>query len=257
MHFQKACRAAPVVLGMLLLAALIPARAATVSMAFGEKIPPYILPESNSGIELDVIGEALAFRGHVLKARFLPLPRVPLAFKTGSVDAAMTDLGEDLTPQGAFYGEPAVLYDNVLISLKERNLQIRKPEDLRGLRVIAFVGAIKRFPAWLEPVKAAGNYFEQNDQALQVLTLDKGRYDVVLSDRNIFRYFTLQLKRDHGLLPKPTTEFNFTRIDPNNYRPVFRDSKIRDDFNAGLKQLKDSGRYTAIYHKYLNDTKPD
>jgi hypothetical protein len=35
-------------------------------------------------------------------------------------------------------------------------------------------------------------------------------------DCNIFRYFTLQLKRDPGLLPKRTTEFNFTRIDPNN-----------------------------------------
>ncbi|UUZ49557.1 hypothetical protein LP420_04600 [Massilia sp. B-10] len=38
------------------------------------------------------------------------------------------------------------------------------------------------------------HYYEQNDQALQVLTLDRGRYDVVLSDRNIFRYNTLQLK---------------------------------------------------------------
>ena len=72
-----------------------------VVMAFGEKIPPYCFPESDSGIELDVIGEALAYRGHRLVPRYFPLARVPLAFRQGEVQAAMTDLGQDLSPQGA------------------------------------------------------------------------------------------------------------------------------------------------------------
>lgn len=46
---------------------------ADVLMAFGEKIPPYCFPESDSGIELEVIGEALAFRGHRLMPRYYPL----------------------------------------------------------------------------------------------------------------------------------------------------------------------------------------
>ena len=99
-----------------------------VVMAFGEKIPPYCFPESDSGIELDVIGEALAYRGHRLVPRYFPLARVPLAFRQGEVQAAMTDLGQDLSPQGAHYGEPAVLYRNVLISLQGRRLKIEQPE---------------------------------------------------------------------------------------------------------------------------------
>lgn len=59
-------------------------------------------------------GEALAYRGHRLVPRYFPLARVPLAFRQGEVQAAMTDLGQDLSPQGAHYGEPAVLYRNVL-----------------------------------------------------------------------------------------------------------------------------------------------
>ena len=86
-----------------------------VVMAFGEKIPPYCFPESDSGIELDVIGEALAYRGHRLAPRYVPLARVPLAFRQGEVQAAMTDLGQDLSTQGAHYGEPAVLYQPVEI----------------------------------------------------------------------------------------------------------------------------------------------
>jgi len=38
-----------------------------------------------------------------------------------------------------------------------------------------------------------------------------------------------------------------------DYRPVFRDKQVRDDFNAGLKQLKETGRYKAIYERYLRD----
>ena len=63
--------------------------AAEVSMAFGERIPPFCFPETNSGIEVDVMREALAYRGHVLKPKYFPFTRVPVAFKAREVDAAM------------------------------------------------------------------------------------------------------------------------------------------------------------------------
>lgn len=241
--------------GVLALAATAPAHAVNVSMAFGEKIPPFCFPESDSGIELEVMREALAFRGHVLVARYYPFARIPVAFKARDVDAAMTDLGEEMTSWGAFYGDPAVFYDNVFFTVSERALVIRKPEDLQGLSVLSFPGGAKRYPAWLDGVKRAGRYYEQNDQALQVLTLERGRYDVILSDRNIFRYFTNMLKLNQTFKPRAVTAHGFVKLDPLDYRPVFWDKKVRDDFNAGLKHLKDSGRFDAIFHKYLGDGK--
>lgn len=222
-----------------------------VVMAFGEKIPPFCFPESDSGIELEVIGQALAYKGHHLQPRYYPLARVPIEFKRGNVDAAMTDLGHDLSPQGAFYGEPAVLYDNVFISLKERNLQIRTAEDLKGLAVVAFPGALKRYPAWLESVDKDGLYFEQNNQELQVSGLNKGRFDVVLSDKSIFRYFELMLSRTNLFHAKAVQMHHFVEVNPNDYRPLFRSQQVRDDFNAGLAHLKASGGYQAIYDSYL------
>ena len=35
-------------------------------------------------------------------------------------------------------------------------------------------------------------------------------------------------------------------------RPVFRTEQMRDDFNAGLQQLKSSGRYEKIIEEYLD-----
>ncbi len=224
-----------------------------VRMAFGDRIPPFCFPETNSGIELEVIGEALAYRGHQLRPSYYPLARVPMAFKTGLVDAAMTDAGQDMRATGAHYGDSAVVYDNVLITLAERHLKIRTPEDLHGLTVIAFQGAAKRYPQWLGPVVAEGHFFEQNDQAIQVQTLEIGRYDVVLSDRTIFHYFRAKLQQETGQTPKAVVEHDFTKVNPNDYRPLFRDPKVRDDFNAGLRHLKATGRFRQIYDRYLKN----
>ena len=229
-----------------------PATAAELRMAFGEKIPPFSFPATDSGIEIETYREALALRGHQLKPVYFAFARVPIAFKNGEVDAAMTDLGEDLRPFGGHYGDSAVLYDNLLFTLSQRRLKIRTPADLKGLTVVSFQGAAKRFPDWLGPVQQAGLYREINDQAAQVRMLMAGRVDVVLSDRHIFRYFSLQVRKQ-GQPLMPVDEHRFTTPKPEDYRPVFRDPKIRDDFNAGLKQLRSSGRLQAIYQRYLEE----
>lgn len=236
---------------LLLLCCALPlaVSAEEIVMAFGEKIAPFSFPESDSGIELEVIGEALAVKGHTLRPRYYPLARVPLEFKMAHVDAAMTDLGAGA--QGGYFGEPAVIYDNVFVTLSQRALKISKPEDLNGLVVVSFPGGLKRYPEWLTAVDQEHRYFEQNNQELQVAGLNKGRFDVVLSDKNIYRYFELLLNRNNLFRAKAVDMHAFTQANPNDYRPVFRSEKVRDDFNAGLAHLKASGRYQAIYDSYL------
>jgi len=224
-----------------------------VTMAFGEAIPPFSFPDSDTGIEIEVISEALAFHNHILKPLYVPLARVPLAFRGRDVDAAMTDLGQDFWAIGAVYGDPAVTYDNVFITIKSKKRIIEKPRDLLGLTVVSFQGAIKRYPKWLDPVAEVGHYFELNNQLLQVLTLNKERYEVVLSDKSIFQYYTLQAQKESGKKLKEVQLHRFTTPNPNDYRPVFWNKQIRDDFNEGLADMKQSGRYQAIYDKYLKE----
>ncbi|WP_229211545.1 MULTISPECIES: ABC transporter substrate-binding protein [unclassified Duganella] len=231
-----------------------PAGAATVSMAFGDNLPPFILVREDAGIEVEVVREALAYRGHVLQARYLPMGRIPVTFKAGDIDAIMMDVGEDMTRYGGHYGAAPVIYDNVFYTLASRKLQIRTPRDLQGHSVNAFVGAAARYPAWLQALVHNRDYVENNRQEAQPQLLALGRYEVVLSDRSIFQYYTRLLRqRQPGFVMPALDEHSFTRADPNDYRPVFRDAAIRDDFNAGLAQLHKSGRYRAIYDKYLKD----
>jgi polar amino acid transport system substrate-binding protein len=88
-----------------------------VVMAFSLDIPPYIFETKNKGIEIEIITAALAKNGHTLKPLYFPLARIPWSFKNKKVDAAMGDMGIDLKNHQGFSAEPAVIYNNVFISL--------------------------------------------------------------------------------------------------------------------------------------------
>jgi len=222
-----------------------------VLMAFSQEIPPYIFQKHNKGIEIDIISAALAYKGHTLKPLYFPLGRIPIAYSNNLVDAAMGDMGVDLQLQGAFYADPAVIYDNIFITLKNRNISIKKPKDLDALSVVSFQGAEKRYPKWLQKVTEEKRFYGISDQLTQVKLLQFARYDVVLSDRYIFRYFVKQMKLLNVLEPGEVEEHNFATVNPENYRPVFRDQQVRDDFNLGLKHLKTTGEYQKIYDNYM------
>lgn len=239
---------------LLLLASLLPyvANAKEVLMAFSMDIPPYIFQKHNRGIEIDIITAALAYKGHTLKPLYFPLGRVPIAFTNNLVNAAMGDMGVDLSSRGGFYADPAVIYDNVFITLKSKNISIKTPEDLDLLDVVSFQGADKRYPKWLKKVQKEGRFYGITDQMTQVKLLHYGRYDVVLSDRYIFRYFVKQMSLMNVLEVHEVDEHSFTSGSPADYRPVFRDIKVRDDFNLGLSKLKESGEFDRIYEQYMS-----
>jgi polar amino acid transport system substrate-binding protein len=223
-----------------------------VVMAFSQEIPPYIYEKNNKGIEIDIISSALAYKGHTLKPLYFPLGRVPIAFSNRQVDAAMGDMGVNLALKGGFYADPAVIYDNVFITLKSRDISIKNPSDLDSLLIASFQGAEIRYPDWLQKVVQEKRFFGVSDQFTQVMLLYLRRYDVVLSDRYIFQYFVDQLKLKENFETKEVVEYSFSDVEPADYRPIFRDEKIRNDFNLGLKKLKESGEFQKIYDRYMN-----
>lgn len=227
-------------------------QAKDVVMAFSQDIPPYIFQQYDKGIEIDIISAALAYKGHTLTPLYFPLGRIPIAFKAKLVDAAMGDMGIDLTTDHGFYAEPTIIYDNIFITLKKRNIVIKTPSDLDNLTVVSFQGAEKRYPKWLTKVKEDKRFYGISDQLTQVKLLNFERYDVVLSDRYIFKYFVKQLQLVNAIKMIAVNEHPFVKVDPLDYRPVFRDEQVRNDFNEGLKKLKASGEFKQIYDNYLN-----
>lgn len=239
-----------ILLLLMLLYSVISA-AKEVIMAFSQDIPPYIFQKDNKGIEVDIITAALARKGHTLKPLYFPLGRVPIAFKNELVNAAMGDIGVDLNSHQGFYADPAVIYNNVFITLSKNNISIKTPEDLDGLTIVSFQGAEIRYPEWLAKAKKENRFFGVSDQLTQVKLLSLERFDVVLSDRYIFKYFVKQLNLVSDLDNIHFDEHLFSNSNPLDYRPVFRSEKIRDEFNQGLREIKETGQFQQIYDFYL------
>ena len=225
------------------------AQAAEITMTFGDSTPPYAFSDSGKGLEVDIVREALAHRGHVLVPSFVPAARVERQFREGLVDAASKDPGRTLEGPDAHYADVSVEYYDVLITLTDRALDLKLPSDLDGLHVMAFQNAWMFFPDWLAPVRDAGRYMQTPDQSEQVRALVSGLVDVVVADRRIFTYFARQWAQESGAALPAMTMSEFKP--PLRVRPVFRDAAIRDDFNAGLAYLKDSGRYDELVDAYL------
>ena len=221
-----------------------------VKMTFSGSTPPFTFPDSNDGIEVDIIREALAVHGHTLTPIFVPAKRILFDFKLGKVDAASKDHAQKLDDIEAFYGDVYVQFQDVILSVEDRNLEISKPEDLQPLSIVAFQTAPDHYPEWLGGVKDSANYSETADQSLQVKMLHRGRTDVIIADQTIIAYLTKKLSTETGMEIKPTRVANFA--EPWGYKPLFRSEELRDQFNEGLKQIIESGKHQAIIDKYIN-----
>ena len=215
-------------------------------LAVGLAIPPYNIPETESGIELDIVREALKNKGYTIKPEYVPFARVKRALKYKEVDGALTinpDSGIE-----AFYSDEHIVCENVVISLKENNFKIKDVKGLEGKSILAFQDATlylgKDFASM---AKENRKYREIPKQQLQINLLYSNRVDTVVLDKNIFYYH-----RRHNDMVDTSKPIDIWYIfPPTTFSAAFVDEKVRDDFNEGLKQLRKTGRYDEIVKKYI------
>ncbi|HSV29982.1 MAG TPA: transporter substrate-binding domain-containing protein [Candidatus Omnitrophota bacterium] len=224
------------------------AQSAEIVMAVGRSLPPYVIPGEWKGLEYDVVREALALEGHVVRPRLTTFARLVKELESGLVDAAMTmrrDSGAD-----ACYSDTHITYHNVAVTLARRDLRIDSPADLAGKAVLAFQNAgLYLGEAYRTATANNPAYREEAKQSLQPLLLFAQRTDVVVADRFIFGWFaaspevtnkvdTSQRVRLHAIFP------------PTDYHVAFHDKALCESFNRGLKRLKESGGYARITARY-------
>ena len=220
------------------------ALAAEISAAVGMSLAPYIIQQDNSGMEIDIVREALAFHDHTLTLRYPPLKQVPVLYEKKAVDAALTV--NEKFGLNACLSDVAIHYQNYAITLKKSNITINNLSDLAGKKIIAFQNAKKYLGLDFSAIVEKTHYSEIEKQANQVNRLFLERDDIAISDKNIFLYYTSKAKKVDTSEPLVFHSI----FAPSPYRVAFRDHDICNDFNDGLKKLKDSGRYDEIMARY-------
>lgn len=229
-------------LGLLLFASN--ANAKDITLIAGLSLPPYIIQEENRGMEYDIIKEALALKGHNLQMNYVPFVRLVVDYK--KFDGAVT-INESSGAEGN-YSDVVITYQNYAISLKSKNLTINSIQDLKGVSTLAFQNATKYLGnEFAAMAKDNSNYAEQGNQEAQVKMLYSGRVDAIVSDINIFKFFRKKVDN-----MDTSVEITLHELFPGtDYKVLFNDAQIRDDFNAGLAELRASGRYKAIVDSYI------
>ncbi|WJG09274.1 transporter substrate-binding domain-containing protein [Aliiglaciecola sp. LCG003] len=225
---------------------MVLAKPEPVLVAVGWNKPPYVIQQTQSGFELELVSAVLKQMGYEVKFVFVPYGRSFELLRRGNVDAAIT-MSDKIAMENVFLTDPYVAYQNVAVSLLEEELTIHDVDDLRPYSVLAFQNAQSLLGDKFF-MMASNNpfYSEVPDQLRQVKMLFGQKVQVIVLDVNIFSYFSRQKSL--------SKQFRKVSIHPlfeiNRYRVGFGKAVLRDQFNLVLAAYTQSPEYRKLQEKY-------
>lgn len=226
----------------------------TLNIGVSFAIPPWVITETNSGIELDILKETLSPAGYEIQANYLTYSLSNSLFDAGKLDLVLNAKKSILNT--GYLSEPVVTFQDVAISLEHKNY----PEDisfsfLEDKSVIAFQKAsIILGEEFQKMTEKNTMYQEVAKQSLQINLLMISNIDFIVMDKSIFDYYIQQARNNPNLIrakSKLNQAVRFHHIfEPTHHRFAFKSEKVRDDFNAGLLRIKNNGVYDEILKRY-------
>lgn len=226
----------------------------TLKIGVSFAIPPWVIAENNSGIELDILKQALQPTGYVISPNYLSFSLAYSLFEAGKLDGVIN--AKETALKAGFFSDPVVTFQNIAISLKDNNYPKQiSPDFLVDKSVVAFQKAsILLGDEFYEMTKQNPQYLEVAKQSLQINLLMIRNIDFIIMDKSIFGYYWRQAQSNPNLLrAKSKLDQSVTfhhMFQPNDYRFVFKTKQVRDDFNAGLAELRRNGEYDRIFERY-------
>jgi polar amino acid transport system substrate-binding protein len=218
-----------------------------VRFGTGQSLMPYTIEETQSGLELDIVREAMQRAGYRIEVEFFPMARVAWALQTGKVDAAMP-MAETAGLDGICYSASHIRYQNVAVTLGNRGVNLDRVADLQDKDVVAFQYARKYLGSEFGAMADSNpRYREIAHQDQQVEWLYTGATEVIVLDINIFRFQQQQLRASL----RPQAVAIHPLFSPNDYKVGFRDRTLCDAFNVGLAAIRADGSYQAIQARYF------
>lgn len=242
--------------GALLLGATLFAlgcQAKELVIAFGIDKPPFVFGQEQRGLEIDILREALKYKGYTIKVVHAPNYKLQTAVKEMGVDGAATVREAN---DGAFYSDNYIGFENYAVSKKRDRLKIDSVSDLKGKSLVAWENAYRdlgpQFEALFNPGIKDGyrrKYHEIASQREQNLMFWKNKAQVLIVDKTIFLWYRKTLAKDADTAP----EVEFHDIFPTRtyFQVAFKDVKVRDDFNAGLRYIRSTGKYQELVDRQV------
>lgn len=218
----------------------------TLRVGLGPDKPPYVILENGRGLDVDLVRETLSVAGYRVEAVHAPQERLYLMFRNGELDAVAATNTASGTP--AYYSDTYILYSNVAVSLESRHLEAKSVEDLSSHSVVAFQRASRLLGARFRSMTERNSRYHEVALPVQRnLMLYAGRVDYVVTEERIFRTQNISIADQVDITQPVRVHRVFA---PTAYSVAFADPKLRDRFNVALRQLRSSGEYAQIMHRY-------
>lgn len=221
-------------------------------------IPPYVIQEEDSGIEVDLLRATLQAPEYDLHIHYLPLARSFQMLESGELDGIINVLPGMLDASlihKIYYSQPVISFHNQLITLSSRwpDGSLTRMAQVSELKLLAFQRATHILGQEFATAVAQSPYYaETAKQPLQVRQLLRGRIDGAVMEARVFNYYLHQAQKsgqflDHELAQSVARHSLFP---PTIYHFAFRDAVVRDHFNQRLGELQRNGGYQKILARY-------
>ncbi|NVJ98408.1 MAG: transporter substrate-binding domain-containing protein [Alphaproteobacteria bacterium] len=209
--------------------------------------PPYVLENPSAGIDLDLVAEAFARVGLKVEFHHAPLSRVQVLLETGKVDAMTTFRTNDtLCTNSVVFSH---WHDGITVP-RDIELEVKTVQDLAGLRVGMFPGAVKVLDNLsdydISSFAMAMTVYDRN-QLIKVLLYR--RLDAYIGDYWALDYAFRQLAPD---TPKPYRLA--VAFEPTPRRLCVRNAALVERFNQGVAAMLADGTPERVRGRYLSDT---
>lgn len=214
-------------------------------VAISLDMPPYVMDDAASGLEVDIVRQALmGYRLHFIQ---LPYGELQTAVQQRGVDVSLGVQQED---NDLLSSTDFVTFANYAISKKADGFRIDSVADLRDRQVLTWGNAYRElggeFEAMFSPQSSQRkNYIEVADQEEQVRMFWEGKGLVVVIDHSIFSHFSRKMNH-------PLDQVAFHAIFPpvTNFKAAFKDVAVRNRFDEGIAALCGSGEYAELLQRY-------
>lgn len=218
----------------------------TVNIVVGLTKPPYVIEKTQSGFELDVITSILKQLNKQPNYIFVPFGRSERMLNEHDIDMILT-ANKQIIGDKAYLSEPYITYQNVAISLKKNELLIDSIKDLANYSLATFQSAHKVLGSeFAKSAELSPVYIQIIKQEHQLDMLFKERVEVIIMDKNIFRYMF-----EKYYPGKDFDQLTIHKVFPESpYSVAFKSHFSRNNFNQQLEVFLSSIQYQALIEKY-------
>lgn len=225
-----------------------------VKVALGDSLPPWVIQDTNNGIIFDILKATLEPEGYIVEPVYVPYARRLIAYEQMDVDI-VCDINQSIVDEyelGGFLSQIIYAYENVAISLKERNYKITSISDLINLSVLGWQGSSEIMgDEYARMTRLNPQYNEIARQKTQVKMLLWGRVDVIQMDRLIFEFYRNEIFTEEGEKNLKPVEI-VPLFGLNEVGFLFWDEMIKNIFDKNWNTLVHKGEVGEIYDKYLS-----